>query len=264
MVVALSRAANDALMNASSDLDRRRLHELALRAGYAFDPCFTRFLEPSMEADARTAAREAGVELALWGGHDAAERRIAAFYTDAPPAEADYPLACLELQWNSKYAEPGHRDLLGAVMGLGLERDAVGDIAPGEADGTAYLFVHRDVETYITGNLDSAGRAKLKLRRAEMPPRLKPPEGISLRVTVSSFRLDAVLAAGLKLSRGEAQRLITSGQVKRNHAEILRGDARLEEGDLLSVRGHGRVRVDGFEGLTRKGRQAVRLFRYTG
>ena len=251
-------------MNANSDLDKRRLRELALRACYAPVPCFTRFLEPSMERDARAAANEAGARLALWGGHEDAERRIGAFYLDDLPAEADYPLSCLELSWNPKYAEPGHRDLLGAVMGLGLERDAVGDIALGESAGSAYLFAHRDVETYIIGNLDSAGRAKLKLRRIEGAPRLKPPEGVSLRVTVSSFRLDAVLAAGLKLSRSEAQRLIESGQVKRNHIELLRGDARLEEGDLLSVRGHGRMRVDGFEGLTRKGRQAVRLFRYTG
>ena len=251
-------------MNANSDLDRRRLRELALRASFAPVPCFTRFLEVSMERDAHAAANEAGVQLALWGGYDSAERCIAAFYADEPPEPGDYPLACLELNWNPKYAEPGHRDLLGAVMGLGLERDAVGDIALGEREGTAYLFAHRDVEAYIIGNLDSAGRAKLKLRRAEDSPRLKAPEGISLRVTVSSFRLDAVLAAGLKLSRSEAQRLIESGQVKRNHVEILRGDAHLEEGDLLSVRGHGRMRVEGFEGLTRKGRQAVRLFRYTG
>ena len=247
-----------------ADLEARRLRELALRAHHTGLPCFTRFLEPSMEPEARAAANETGVQLALWGGHEAAERRIAAFYADDSPAEADYPLVCLELSWNAKYAEPGHRDLLGAVMGLGLERDAVGDIAPGEADGTAWLFAHRDVESYILGNLDAAGRAKLKVRCAEGAPRLKPPEGISLRVTVSSFRLDAVLAAGLKLSRSEAQRLISSGLVKRNHMEELRGDAHLEEGDLLSVRGHGRMRVDGFEGLTRKGRQAVRLFKYTG
>ena len=80
----------------------------------------------------------------------------------------------------------------------------------------------------------------------------------------SPWRLDAVLAAGLRLSRGEAQRLIDGGLVKRNHVEVLWGDLHLEEGDLLSVRGHGRMRVEGFEGLTRKGRQAVRLFRYTG
>ena len=252
------------MMGGAAELEKKRLRELALRARHGGAACFTRFLEPSMEPEARAAAAEAEVSLALWGGYPDAERRIAAFYCFDPPQEGDYPLACLELNWNAKYFQPGHRDLLGAVMGLGLERDATGDIVLGAREGSAYLFVHRDVEEYILANLDSAGRASLKLRRASGAPEIRPPEGASLRVTVSSPRLDAVLAAGLKLSRGEAQRLIDGGLVKRNHIETLRGDVHLEEGDLLSVRGHGRMRVEGFEGLTRKGRQAVRLFRYTG
>ena len=67
-----------------------------------------------------------------------------------------------------------------------------------------------------------------------------------------------------ELSRGEARRLIEAGLVKRNHAELSQPDAPLREGDLLSVRGYGRMRVDSFDGLTRKGRHEVRLFRYTG
>lgn len=246
------------------ELESKRLRELALRAAHAGRPSFTRFLESNVERDCRAAANEAGAKLVLWGGHEDAERHIAAFYVGEPPSRTDYPIRCLELNWNPKYANPGHRDLLGAVMGLGIERDAIGDIALGEADGSAYLFVHSDVEDYVLASLESAGRARLRLRRCEDEPKLRPPEGVSIRVTVSSFRLDAVLAAGFKLSRSEAQRLIAAGLVKRNHAEILRGDALLEEGDLLSARGYGRMRVEGFEGLTRKGRQAVRLFRYTG
>jgi len=94
--------------------------------------------------------------------------------------------------------------------------------------------------------------------------RIKPPTGEEIRATTSGQRMDAVLAAGLKLSRSEAQRLISGGIVKRNHLEELRGDVHLEEGDLLSVRGYGRMRVMGFDGITRKGRLIVRLFRYKG
>ena len=251
-------------MNAGQDLEQKRLNELALRARYTGAPCFTRFLEPMLERAARSAAAQAEVRISFHGGFDGAERRIAAFYTEDIPENWEYPLACLELSWNPKYANPGHRDLLGATMGLGLERSSTGDIAMGVKDGIAYLFAHTDVENYICANLESAGRASLKVKPCTDEPKLKPPEGIALRVTVSSPRLDAVIAAGLKLSRGEAQKLISGGFVKRNHAEELRGDIHLEEGDLLSVRGHGRMRVEGFEGITRKGRQAVRLFRYTG
>ena len=248
----------------TGDLEKKRLRELALRAGYTRRPCFTRFLEPPMEREALSAANEAGAHVAFFGGFEAAERRIAAFYGDEAPAEWEYPIACLELRWNPKYASPGHRDLLGSVMGLGLERDATGDIAMGAEDGIAYLFCHRDVEAYICGNLESAGRASLKIRSCPEEIRIRPPEGMEIRITVSSERLDAVIAAGLKLSRSEAQRLIEAGLVKRSHIIELRGDIHLQEGDLLSIRGHGRMRILAFEGQTRKGRLAVRLFRYTG
>ena len=246
------------------DLEKKRLRELALRACYTRRPCFTRFLEPPMEREALSAANAAGVHAGFRGGYEGAERRIAAFYMDDAPEAWEYPLVCMELRWNPKYAAPGHRDLLGAVMGLGLERDSTGDIAMGAEDGTAYLFVHTDVENYISGNLESAGRASLKVRTMAGEPDIRPPEGMELRVTVSSERMDAVIAAGLKLSRSEAQRLIEGGLVKRSHMIELRGDIHLEEGDLLSVRGHGRMRILAFEGQTRKGRLAVRLFRYTG
>ena len=246
------------------ELTLKRLQELALRARFSSQPSFTRFLEPSLERAVLSAAAKAEVKAAFYGGYGDAERRIAAFYSGEEPQDWEYPLCCLELKWNVKYASPGHRDLLGAVMGLGLERSATGDIAMGQDAGSAYLFAHEDVESYIAMNLASAGRASIRVSPAEMPPKIKMPEGILVRVTVSSIRLDSVAAAALKLSRSEAQKLIEGGLVKRNHIEELRGDVHLQEGDLLSVRGYGRMRIEGFDGITRKGRQAVRLFRYTG
>jgi len=248
----------------AQDFEEKRLNELALRAKFGSLPVFTRFLEPSAENAARHAAAQAEVQIAFSGGYDGAERRIAAFYRWDAPEEWEYPLSCLEIKWNAKYASPAHRDLLGAVMGLGLERDSTGDIAIGATDGCAYLFAHSDVDSYICANLESAGRASVKVAPLEGEMLIWPPKGEEIRVTISSERMDAVIAAGLKLSRGDAQKLISSGMVKRNHAEELRGDIHLEENDLLSIRGHGRMRVTAFEGITRKGRLAVRLFKYTG
>ena len=248
----------------TQELEKKRLKELALRAKHSGRCTFTRFLEPPMENDVRHAAAQAEVKAVFFGGYEDAERRIAAFYLDELPQEWEYPLSCLELKWNSKYARPGHRDLLGAVMGLGLERSATGDIAASEDEGTAYLFVHSDVESYICANLESAGRASLKVASLSGEMKIKAPEGEDIRATVSSERLDAVLAAGLKLSRNDAQKLIASGHVKRNHLEELRGDIHLQEGDLLSIRGYGRMKVVLFDGITRKGRLIVRLFRYKG
>lgn len=237
----------------------KRCNELALRAVYTGRAQFTRFLDPAMERDALAAARSAGAEVAFSGGYEGAERRVAAFYDGEPPER--FPIAALVLRWNPKFASPQHRDLLGAVMGLGLERDATGDVCMGTEPGLAYLFCEEDVADYIAGALESAGRASLKIARAD-DVRIAPPEGTSIRVTVQTLRLDAVLAAGWKLSRAEAQRLIAAGLVKLNHVTELRSDARVEAGSLLSARGCGRLRVDEVQGETRHGRTGVVLFRY--
>ncbi len=242
----------------------KRLNELALRAKHSGRACFTRFLEPSTLPAVNAAAVRTGVKVALWGGYEGAERCAAAFHADDPPEAGDWPVLALRLQWNGKFADPGHRDLLGAVMGLGIEREMTGDIAMGEYRGApcAYLFALAEVADYIAANLDSAGRASLKVCVATEEPALLPPEGESLRLTVQQQRLDAVLAAACRLSRSEAQRLIAAGLVKLNHVPQLRPDARLGEGDLISARGYGRVRVTAFQGESRRGRQVVQVFRY--
>ncbi len=244
----------------------KRLNELALRAQHTGKVCATRFLEPSTLAAVNAAACRAGVKVALWGGYEGAERCVAAFYTEDPPEAGDWPMAALRLQWNGKFANPGHRDLLGAVMGLGIEREMTGDITMGTYRDApcAYLFALEEVADYIVANLDSAGRASLKVSVATEAPQLSPPEGESLRLTVQQQRLDAVLAAACRLSRSEAQRLIAAGLVKLNHVPQMRPDARLSEGDLISARGYGRVKVTAFQGESRRGRQVVQVFCYGG
>ena len=249
-----------------SGADQKRLEELALRAAYSARPAFTRFLEPSTLDMARAAANRAEVRVTFYGGYPEAERVIAAFYRDDPPEAWEYPLTTLRIDWNAKFAHPGHRDLLGAAMGLGIERETTGDIALGERNGApcAYLFCLGDVADYICMNFDSAGRATVKLSVETEEPGILPPEGERLRLTVQNERLDAVLAAACRLSRSEAQKLIAAGLVRLNHAINTRSDAKLAEGDLISARGHGRVRVDAFQGESRRGRRIVNVFKYGG
>lgn len=245
-------------------LEAKRLDELARRAAFSGRAQYTRFMEPPSFDAARAAANRAGARVAFWGGFEDAERRVAAFYAKEPPEPGEYPIAALRITWNAKFASPGHRDLLGAAMGLGIERETMGDIAMGEFRGAdcAYLFAIDDMAGYIAASFESAGRAAVKVAVAEEEPRFKPLEGRELRVTVQHARLDAVLAAGCRLSRSEAQRLVAAGLVKLNHAVNLRADAKLAEGDLISARGYGRLRVTAFEGESRRGRLVVSLFHY--
>ena len=248
-----------------TDTGLKHLRELALRAAHTGRTQYSRFLEPS---DARSAVRLAGemrVKVVLYGGWPQAERCVAAFYTaEDPPSDADFPVQAIRIDWNARFACPHHRDLLGAVMGLGIERDATGDIALGEYRGLpcACLMAVREMAPYIAQALQSAGRASVRCCLTDEIPRILPPEGETLRVTVQNLRLDAVSAAGYHLSRSEAQRLVSAGLVKLNHVPELRPDVRVEAGDLISVRGYGRLKIEEEEGQSRRGRQVLRLFKY--
>ena len=238
------------------ELERAHLYDLC-RAARRGQIRFTRFLEPPHQKEAARCAREEGVEAAFYGGYEGAERAVAAFFEGEPP-EA-WPVECLRTDWNAEYAKVQHRDLLGALMGLGIERSLMGDIVVGE--GCAYLFVLSSAAPMILGELTGAGRAKLSVRRAEGEA-LPTEAGVPVRDTVSSMRLDAVAAAGFSLGRAEAQELIRRGLVKLNHRPEERTDARVRAGDLISVRGQGRLRVDEEQGPTKKSRLGVKMTRF--
>ena len=240
-------------------MEEKRLRELALRAAHACAPTYTRFLEPPMEIACRAAANFAGCEVAFEGGYEGAERRMAGFY--AGGAEAlSFPIRRLRVDWNARYGSIGHRDILGALMGLGIERETLGDIAMLKEG--ALLFVHEDMADYVAANLESCGRVKVRVSPCGEEVAPPEPEGTFLYRTVPSQRLDAVLAAACDLSRQKAQEMIRAELVKVDHAVETRADARLEAGSLVSARGLGRFCLREVTGLTRKGRVGLRLFVY--
>ena len=240
-------------------MEKDRLNDLARRAAASGQVCFTPFLDPAECEEAEAAAKRAGARTAFWGGYADAERRVCAFYDWEEPEE--YPIACLEIGWNQKFDKaPAHRDLLGALMGLGFERDRAGDIVLGR--DRAWVFASPELAPYIQANLTEAGRAHLKISPVAPEDIAIEPEGTSIRETVSSLRLDAIMAAGWDLSRSQASEVIRSGRVRVNFRLCEKPDRDMAEGDLISARGLGRLRFERDEGATRKGRLAVRLIRY--
>ena len=239
----------------------KRVRELALRALHRGDVVYTHFLDLAQAQSVRLIARETGVSLALNGGYEDAERRVAAFYAGEAPEMWSWPIYPVRISWRPQFGSPGHRDILGALMGLGFERERIGDIVLDQ--GCAWLFAEPEMASYIVASLESAGRVSVKCEIVEGVPELPEPEGRHVRDTVPSMRLDALVAAGFSLSRSEAARVITQGKVFLNQVQTLRTDAPVQENALISLRGSGRFRLEGIEGETRKGRWAVRLFVYS-
>ncbi len=236
---------------------KRRLDELAARAARTGQPCFTDFLSPAEMEWAYASSRRQRVNVSFQGGYGDAERRIGCFWEDEGPQA--YPFSALALTWPHQSA-PGHRDVLGSVMGLGLKRALIGDIVLEKDRG--YLFVQSQMAGHIAQTLTSAGRIKLQVHFSDGLPALEPPKGTEMHETVASLRLDAVVASGFHLSRTDATGLIEAGHVKLRHLPCERSDARVGEGDAISVRGYGRLAVETVGSPTKKGRLPITLMRY--
>ncbi len=234
---------------------RARLQDLCLRSQRLQRAVNTRFLSPPEAALAVRVAREHDLACALFGGYQQAERVMACFYPDGE--EPVFPIRCLHITWDKRYHQAEHRALLGSVLGLGIERETVGDISLHE--GGAYLLAAEEMAEFIADGLAKAGGTPVAAAVMEELPTIAQAEGKLSRDTVASLRLDAVLASGLNLSRSEAAGCILSGRVMVNHKPEMRLDAQMQEGDLLSIRGHGRIKLRSVGAPNRKGRIPIQF-----
>ena len=229
-------------------------------------PAYTSFLSPhEAEAVSRLIAAAGHARHLFYGGFPEAERRVCAFLPDwmeegMDAFGEDGPLVALRASWH-----PGdsltHRDILGALMGMGVTREKVGDLLVGEVSCDILLL--REVSGFLLQSMESAGRVKLRL--APLPlTEVTPPkaEVKTVRDTVAALRLDAVAASGFSISRSKAADLIAAGRVNLNWQECRKGDRPVEEGDVISCRGFGKCVVREVGGRSRKDRIGIVIERY--
>lgn len=155
-----------------------------------------------------------------------------------------------------------HRDFLGAILGLGIRREMVGDIIC--RDSEALVLLVPDLAPFVTQNLHQVGRYAVQATHLdEVPSRFSGEKGRvkEIRGTVASLRLDAVAGLGFGLSRSRINPLVKGEQVKLNHQLTSQPSRTVKEGDLISLAGRGRVEVVEVLGETRKGRISLKLRR---
>ena len=171
--------------------------------------------------------------------------------------EAESAVCALRIK-GSGYRNLSHRDYLGSILGLGIERDAIGDIAV-QNEHEAVLFCGRTIAEFLLESLDKIGSDSVKCRFYELDESFT--DGRSYRPisdTVASPRLDCVVAALTNLSRDDAQRTIRAGYVEVEFEPEERVDRQLSPPMTISVRGFGRYILRSFDGETRKGRLRMR------
>ena len=241
----------------------RHLLDLCKRAENIGKRMFSAFLTPAEQDDFRHCPGAAGYEWSFEGGFDAAERRILAAGSGLPgEEEAEAPISVVLVQPQSeKFAEDlGHRDFLGAVLNLGIERSTVGDIVV--RDGKAWIVCLDHVRDLLLDDLTRVRRTAVRTSLCERDVPDLQPRLVPMHVNVASERLDAVVAEFAGISRAQAPALFTAGKVFLDGREATDRSVRLRPGSVFSVRGYGKARYDGVVRETKKGRLLVCIQKY--
>lgn len=248
----------------AEELLKRRIKELAQKAYQQSIYTNTAFLSLAEQSLYYESQKEISYILGrLEGGYPYAERRVLIFGSqEAFGYEAELPIACLKIEpLAPKFCEPlTHRDYLGAILNLGIERECIGDILVEE--NKAHLFCMENMADFLQQEITKIKHTLVKVSRAQgedlrIEPKVKRIEGF-----LASFRLDAVISLGFSLSRKESASFIQNKRVYINGKLVETNGKNVDEGDIISVRGKGKMIFYEIHGQSKKGRYFVVLHKF--
>ena len=220
------------------------------------------FYEPTIQMLVeREIVRYPKSECIFFGGHEYCERKMLAISAKGnEPELKDFPIVCLQIEQPN--AQMKHQDVLGALMGLGIERAKIGDI--NIMDDMIQIFTVSNLGEYISDNLIQINRYAVETKIVPISEiTAVEPTFSELSIIVPSLRVDALIHSIYKLSRNEASALIKAEKVKVNHQSISKPSAKVKTDDLISVRTKGRFIVGEITGTTKKGNSKLVVKKFT-
>ncbi len=248
------------MVQADEALFQKRLIELAQRATHRAVYVYTDFLDMHEQSQLGALKNALHTPATLFGGADGCERRMARFGECA--YEEEWPIACVHVRpTGMKFSEPlTHRDFLGALMHLGVERGMLGDVVVRE--NSAYVFCLAHMAPFITEELKKVRHTAVRCEMADALPEGALYTLAPLGIQASSERADGVIAKVYQLSREACAQLFAAQRVFVNAAHCSGGAHTLRSGDVVSVRGYGRFIYHGVVGASRKGKLKIRVEQY--
>lgn len=222
-------------------------------------PKLTDFLDPREQHIVQSIVGcNDGITVFNEGVFQEAERKrvyIAPSYVE--PTLEDYEITILKLNYPFKFVQLKHSDVLGALLSLGVDRSKFGDIRI--EDEKIQFACTKEIALYVKSNLTKIGKVNVQIKELEDEEELIPQQEkwVEKTLTVSSMRLDAVLSNSLNISRQKSQNLIRGSKVKVNFSICEETSYEMQEGDMISCRGFGRIKILSIEGRTKK--EKIRL-----
>lgn len=223
----------------------------------------TDFLDPRQAYILHTIVnRYPDTKVTFYGGYAEAERKVGLMTPDYWEAsEEQAGIALLSINGDTRFIDLDHGDYMGAILGLGIKREKVGDILVHEQG--CHLITVRDIAPYITTHLQQVHRSSVSVQEIPLQEIVVPEQALEEKsFTVASLRLDAVASDAFGWSRTKIMPPIQSGKVKVNWKVETDASATLSMGDVVSIKGLGRFKVQEVEGPTKKGRIRITIGKF--
>lgn len=240
----------------NEELLKKRFRELGEKSYRNNQYTFTGFLSPADLSCFYEVERDLShVPYAIWGGSELCERVMIRFGSEETLGYVEaFPISCIQVRpLMDKFAdELTHRDFLGALMNLGIERSTLGDILL--IENTAFLFCMENMAEFIMENLCKVKHTSVLCERAKEVPAFSGKEKKKVKIQISSPRIDAVISKVYKLSRSEAIDFFRQKKVFVNGRQCENNSLMLKEGDIVNVRGHGKFEYAETGNLSKKGK----------
>lgn len=245
------------------ELCKKRLIELSKQADFKGIVTFSDFLNLNEQNIYHTAIKELSTKTQTFGGYDGAERQMIAFIPDALCYEWDYPMKCIHIfPKYPKFAEKlTHRDVLGALMHLGIERSRLGDILC--LDDDYYVFCDEDIFSFIMLELSKIRHTMVELTEETEYRHLQANIQLEEQYDmIASNRIDCIIAKAFHLSRSESAQLLAAEKVFINGKCITNCNQSCENGAIVSVRGKARFVFEDCNTTSKKGKLRVKFSFY--
>lgn len=196
----------------------------------------------------------------FYGIFENAERKMLCVFKEYfCPENSDFPMTCLTFSYRKENVL-SHRDFLGAIMALRIKRETVGDIVIG--DGMAQVAVSDSVKEVIMNDIRKIGSVGVNIFDECGTILEKVQEFKEIKGTVASLRLDSVLSLALNMSRSRVSGIIKGIGSEVNYFPKYDSSYNLSQGDIISVKGFGKYRLEEVSGITKKGRIHITVFKY--